>query len=333
MRCYTQLTQEQRYQIYGLRQAGSTLCEIARQMCRHRSTISREIRRNSGKKGYRPAQAHRFAQERRDAAVSKRITGEDWEHVERLIRFDLSPEQAAERLWLEQGIRISPEWIYLFIYADRAGGGDLHSHLRSQKPYRKRYGSGQDRRGQLKDRVSIDERPVIVDRRSRLGDWEGDTIIGGKRQGALVSLVDRKSSFTLIDKVTRKTAAQVRDAATGLLGPLKDLVHTLTLDNGKEFAYHEDIAQSLKAKVYFAHPYSSWERGLNENTNGLIRQYFPKKHDFTTITDEEIAEVMHRLNHRPRKKLGFKTPYEVFFRTSTLLTVALESWIRAAIKY
>ena len=220
---------------------------------------------------------------------------------------------------------ISPEWIYRYIYADKALGGDLHSHLRGQKPYRKRYAGGQDRRGQLKDRVSIDERPAVVDRKGRLGDWEGDTIIGRKHQGVLVSLVERKSSFTLIDKVTRKTAAQVRDAATGLLEPLKDLVHTLTLDNGKEFAYHEDIAQSLEAEIFFAHPYSSWERGLNENTNGLIRQYFPKKHDFATITDEEIAEVVHRLNHRPRKKLGFKTPYEVFFNTSTLLTVALQS--------
>lgn len=325
MRCYAQLTQAQRYQICGLKKAGYNQSEIALETSVNKSTISREIRRNSGQRGYRPAQAQRFARERREAAVTKRISAEDWRLVEELIEFDLSPEQAAERLYQEQGLMISPEWIYRYIYANKVQGGDLHSHLRGQKPYRKRYASGQDRRGQLKDRVSIDERPVAVDRKSRLGDWEGDTIIGRKHQGALVSLVDRKSSFTLIDKVTRKTAAQVRDAATGLLDPLKDLVHTITLDNGKEFAYHEDIAQSLDAEIYFAHPYSSWERGLNENTNGLIRQYFPKKHDFTTITDEEIAEAVHRLNHRPRKKLGFKTPYEVFFKTSTLLTVALQS--------
>lgn len=325
MRCYTQLTQEQRYQIHGLRQAGYTVREIAEKMVRHRSTISRELRRNSGKKSYRPAQAHRLAQERRQAAVSRRISDEDWQLVAELIEFDLSPQQAADRLYQEQGLMISHEWIYRYIYADKARGGDLHCHLRGQKPYRKRYASGQERRGQLKDRVSIEERPAVVDRKVRLGDWEGDTIIGRKHQGAPVSLVDRKSSFTLIEKVTRKTAEKVRDAATGLLEPLKDLVHTITLDNGKEFAYHTDIARSLEAKIYFAHPYSSWERGLNENTNGLIRQYFPKKRDFTTITDEEIAEAMHRLNHRPRKKLGFKTPYEVFFKTSTLLTVALQS--------
>lgn len=325
MGCYTQLTQEERYQIRGLLKAGYSRSEIAGEMGRHRSTISREIRRNSGKRGYRPAQAHGLASERREAAVTRRITGEDWEHVERLIRFDLSPEQASARLYQEQRIRISTEWIYLYIYADKTQGGDLHTHMRGQRPYRKRYGSGHDRRGQLKDRISIEERPAVVDRKSRLGDWEGDTIIGTRHKGALISLVERKSSFTLIGKLARKTAAQTRDAATGLLGPIKELVHTITLDNGKEFAFHEEIAKHLEAYVYFAHPYSSWERGLNENTNGLIRQYFPKKHDFTAITDDEIAEATHRLNHRPRKKLGFKTPYEVFFKTSTLLTVALQN--------
>jgi len=325
MGCYTQLTQEERYQIHGFLKAGYNLSEIARETGRHKSTISREISRNSGKRGYRPAQAHGFARERRQAAVTSRITDEDWQHVERLIRFDLSPEEASARLLQEQGIRISTEWIYLYIYEDKARGGDLHKHLRGQKRYRKRYASGKDRRGQLKNRVSIDKRPAVVDRKSRLGDWEGDTIIGGGRRGALVSLVERKSSFTLIGKLARKTAGQTRDAATELLEPLKDLVHTITLDNGKEFAFHEEIAKSLDAEVYFAHPYSSWERGLNENTNGLIRQYFPKKHDFTTITDDEIAEAEYRLNHRPRKKLGFKTPYEVLFKTSTLLTVALQT--------
>jgi IS30 family transposase len=325
MGCYTQLTQEERYQIHGLLKAGYNLSEIARETDRHRSTVSREIRRNSGQRGYRPAQAHKLASERRDAAVTSRISDEDWEHVVRLIEFDLSPEQASARLYQEQGVRISTEWIYLYIYAGKTQGGDLHTHLRSQKPYRKRYGSGQDRRGQLRSRVSIEERPAVVARKGRLGDWEGDTIIGSKRQGALVSLVERKSSFTLIEKLARKTAAQTRNAATGLLGPLKELVHTITLDNGKEFAFHEEIAKNLEADIYFAHPYSSWERGLNENTNGLIRQYFPKKHDFTTITDDEIAEAEHRLNHRPRKKLGFKTPYEVLFKTSTMLTVALQT--------
>jgi len=325
VRHYAQLAQEQRYQIYSLLKAGFNQSQIAQDTGVHRSTISRELGRNQGQRGYRPAQAHRLTQERRQAAVSKKISDEDWQQVESLIRFDLSPEQAAARLRDERGISISPEWIYRYIYADKAGGGDLHRHLRCQKPYRKRYGSGRERRGQLKNRVSIDERPEVVDQKSRLGDWEGDTIIGRRRQGALVSVVERLSSLILIDKLARKTAEQTRDAATGLLEPLKDLVHTLTFDNGKEFAYHREIAKALEADVYFAHPYCSWERGLNENSNGLVRQYFPKDRDFTTITDEEIAEAMFRLNHRPRKKLGFKTPYEVFFKTSTLLTVALQS--------
>ena len=312
-------------QIHGLLKAGFKVSEIAKETGRHRSTIYREIGRNSGKRDYRPAQAHRFACERREAAVSRRITDDDWQHVARLIGFDLSPEQASACLFQEQGTGVSPEWIYQFIYANKAAGGDLHTHLRGQKRYRKRYGSGKNRRGQLKNRVSIDERPAVVDRRSRLGDWEGDTIIGAGRRGALISLVERKSGFTLIGKLARKTASETRDAATGLLKPLKDLVHTITVDNGKEFAFHQEIAKSLDADVYFAHPYSSWERGSNENTNGLIRQYFPKKHDFDSITDGDIAEAMLRLNHRPRKKLGFKTPYEVIFKTSTLLTVALQS--------
>ena len=325
MGCYAQLTQEERYQIRGLMKAGYSLSEIARETGRHRSTISREIRRNSGQRGYRPAQAHRFARKRRQAAASKRISDEDWEQIDRLIRFDLSPEQAAARIFAEQGIKVSPEWIYRHIYADKARGGDLWRHLRCQKQKRKRYASGQDRRGRLRNRVSIDERPAIVASRARLGDWEGDTIVGAGRRGALISLVERRSGFTLIGKLAGKTAGEARDAAVDLLDPLKDLVHTITLDNGKEFAFHDEIARRLEADVYFAHPYSSWERGTSENTNGLIRQYFPKKHDFTTITDDEIAAAMFKLNHRPRKKLGFKTPFEVFFKTSILLTVALQS--------
>ena len=158
---------------------------------------------------------------------------------------------------MENGTSVSPEWIYLHIYHDKARGGDLWHHLRCRKQKRKRYGA-YDRRGQLGGRVSIDERPAIVNTRSRLGDWEGDTIIGSRHQGALISLVERKSSFTLIGRIARKTAAETLESITGLLGPLKDFVHTMTLDNGREFARHEDIAQSLGAKIYFAPPYSPW---------------------------------------------------------------------------
>ena len=175
----------------------------------------------------------------------------------------------------------------------------------------------------IPDRVSIDKRPAVVERRSRLGDWELDTIIGKGHKGALVSLSERKSRLTLIAKVPTKAAEGITQAVVGLLKPLADRVHTLTSDNGKEFSKHTAVAKALNARFYFAHPYASWERGLNENTNGLIRQYFPKNRDFSTITDEEIRFVMDKLNNRPRKCLGMKTPNQVFFGIKP--TVALTS--------
>lgn len=235
-----------------------------------------------------------------------------WEWVERLLREDWSPEQIS--LWLakEGHLAISHEWIYQHILQDKAKGGTLFRHLRCQKRRKKRYGS-YERRGQLRNRISIEARPAIVERRSRLGDWELDTIIGAGRRQALVSLSERKSRLTLIAKVPDKGAEGVKQAILTLLAPLANHVHTLTSDNGKEFAHHEAIAQSLDASFYFAHPYAAWERGLNENTNGLIRQYFPKGFDFTTITQDDIQAAMDKLNNRPRKCLGMKTPNQVFF--------------------
>ena len=291
----------------------------------HKSTICRELRRNRGLNGYRPLQAHVFAISRRKARSNNRITTDDWKLISLLIQLDWSPEQIAGRLRLEDGARVSHEWIYRFIYADKQSGGELYRHLRVKKQKRKRYGA-YERRGRQYDRISIDERPAIVDSRRRLGDWEGDTIVGTKgKTASIVSLVERKTSFTLIGKLTRRTAVETLNMMTTLLEPFKSLVHTITCDNGKEFSCHKEIAANLGASVYFAHPYASWERGLNENTNGLIRQYFPRKHDFAAITDDQIRKVTERLNHRPRKKLGFKTPFEEFFKTDTLLTVALNS--------
>ena len=163
------------------------------------------------------------------------------------------------------------------------------------------------------NRVSIDERPAIVDTRCRLGDWELDTIIGKAHKQAIVSLTERKSRLTLIHKLERKTADNVANAIISLLKPIACRVHTMTSDNGKEFARHETIAKALKAKFYFAHPYASWGRGLNENTNELIRQYFSKNCDFTMITEKQIKYVMDKLNNRSRKCLGIKTPNQVFF--------------------
>ena len=324
MRTYTQLTREERYQIYMLMQAGHKQSEIAKLLSRHKATISRELRRNRGMRGYRPKQAHRMALARRMAKIRPRFSSPIWQQVELLIQRDWSPEQISGRLMAEQGVRISHEYIYQYIYADKRTGGDLHRHLRCQKKRRKRYGA-YDRRGVIRNRVSIDERPAVVGKRSRLGDWEGDTVIGKGHRGALVTLVERKSLYTVIGAVCRKTAKAVRAVIVAGLTPYKDQVHTMTYDNGKEISEHEKIAKDLGAKIYFAHPYASWEREVNENTNGLIRQYFPKGRELTAVTKDEIEHTMNRLNHRPRKTLGFRTPYEVFFNTKTTLTVALGS--------
>lgn len=312
MRHYTQLTQEQRYQIYALMKASHSQTEIAKIVGVHKSTVSREVRRNQGLKGYRPQQAHQWALRRRQDKVPLRVTPEHWRLIERLLCDDWSPEQIS--LWLaeERHLSVSHEWIYQYVLQDKAQGGILYRHLRCQKKRKKRYGA-YDRRGQLCNRVSIDERPAVVERRTRLGDWELDTIIGRNHKQALVSLTERKSRLALIAKVPSKAAEGVKHVILKLLTPLSNKVHTLTSDNGKEFAQHEAIAEALDADFFFAHPYSSWERGLNENTNGLIRQYFPKSRDFTTITQKDIQHAMDKLNNRPRKCLGMKTPNQVFF--------------------
>ena len=184
-------------------------------------------------------------------------------------------------------MRISHEWIDPYLYADKRSGGNLYRCLRCQKPRRKRYGA-YDRRGVIPRRVSIDERPAIVDARRRVGDWEGDTVIGPAHRGALVTLVERKSRDTVIRAVHRKTATAVRNAVTHGLFPHQDRVHPITDDNGREFADHEGMARDLETQIYFAHPDASWERGLNENTNGLIRQYVPKHRALTTVTPTEL---------------------------------------------
>lgn len=317
---YTQLTHEQRYQIKALLKTGHNQKKIAEAVEVHPSTISRELRRNRGQRGYRPQQAHRMAMERRGQA-KKRIDDATWSLVEKFIRKEWSPEQISGRLKEDHDLRISHEWIYQHILADKREGGDLYKHLRCQKARRKRYGS-YDRRGKLPERPSIEERPEIVEKRQRLGDWEVDTVLGKGRRHLLVTLTDRKSRLTRIYKVVRKTAQEVADAVIEMLQLWKDRVHTITSDNGKEFAHFERIGEALKAMMYFAHPYASWERGTNENTNGLIRQYFPKDKDLSTITREETAWVEQRLNNRPRKCLGFKTPNEVFFNTYSPVALA-----------
>ena len=322
MGVYKQLTQEARYQIYVLKKTGHSNTEIAVVIGCHKSTISRELSRNRGGRGYRPKQAHRFACKRKAVKISRRIPQHHWDMVDLLLRQDWSPEQISHRLAFEQNIFISHEWIYQHVYADKRSGGSLYKHLRWQKKRRKRYGS-YDRRGLLPDRTFIGQRPAIVNSRDRIGDWEGDTIIGKGHQGAIVTLTERKSGFLVMRQVARKTAIRVRQAIIDGLAQYKDSVHTITTDNGREFAEHQTIADNLNAEFYFAHPYSSCERGTNENTNGLVRQYFPKNKKLSKIMDSQVDRAMTMINHRPRKRLDYRTPYEVFFNTKTFLTVAL----------
>ena len=318
---YRQLAPEQRYQIYSLMKEGHNQTQIAANLGCHKSTISRELRRNRGLKGYRPHQADEFAFDRQCEAYRSRIAWQTWQQVEQLLRQEWSPEQIAGYLKLTKQPTVSHECIYLYVYADKRRGGTLHRHLRSQKKQRKRY-NGYIRRGQIPNRTSIERRPQIVARKGRFGDWEADTIIGARHKGGILSVVERKTKLVRLRKLTTKSAAEMKDACVALLRPLAAKVHTITVDNGKEFCDHELIATSLKARIYFAHPYASWERGLNENTNGLIRQYFPKKSDFTRIAAEELQRVEDLLNNRPRKTLGYLTPNQASFKQ---LSVALPS--------
>ena len=304
MGTYSQLTYNQRYHIYTFLKAGFCQSEVAKEIGVHKSTISRELKRNRGGRGYRPKQAQRFAMERQKKSKS-RIKPEDWKLVEALIGKEWSPEQISNFFRDNQIMHISHEWIYQYIYKDKRDGGNLWKHLRCRKKRRKRYGS-YEKRGQIPNRKWIDARPQLVEDRSRLGDWEADTIIGKGKKGAIVTLVDRKSRYLRMGLVARRTKEAVKEMMISLLEDLP--VHTITCDNGREFTDHEGIAKELGAEVYFAHPYALWERGTNENTNGLIRQYIPKSTEFTEITIEDIQFVENRLNTRPRKCLSFKPP-------------------------
>ena len=313
MNHYSQLTQEQRYHIYGLQKARNSQTAIADSVGVHKSTISREVRRNRGDRGYRPQQAHQRALDKRQRAEKHvKFTEELKKIITEKILLDWSPDQISGYLQKDGYASISHERIYQFLITDKKAGGTLHTHLRhSGKKRKKRYGS-KDRRGQIKNRISIDERPKVVDKKLRIGDWEGDTIIGKQQQKAIVTLVDRASRIVRIGPVATKHSDVVATIMINLLTPMESTSHTVTLDNGKEFSGHEKIAKSLNINIYFAHPYSSWERGLNENTNGLIRQYIKKGSSFEGVTNERINFIEERLNNRPRKSLGYSTPNEVY---------------------
>lgn len=309
---YTRLTEEERYQIYEGVTAKQSHRQIATLIDRHHSTVSKEVKRNTGLRGYRPKQAQEKAQQRhQDKPRSVKLTLAVQSLIAEHIKHEWSPDQIQGRLRREGLPMVCATTIYRFIAQDKASGGYLHQHLRHRKPYKKRSGSP-EARGQIIGRVSIDERPSIVDEKVRLGDWEADTVIGKGHKGVLVTLAERVSKKTLIAQVPSRHAKVVKDAIIQLLQPEKKHLRTITFDNGKEFAYHAKIKKALGSDNYFAHPYHSWERGLNENHNGLIRQYLPKGMALDKVTSDDVDWIQNRLNNRPRKLLNYKTPNEVY---------------------
>jgi len=310
---YKHLSLEERHYIELSLKEGVSQNKISEILGRCQSSITREIKRNTGKRGYRHNQANNFTIERhKNKEKAIKLTAEIKEQLAIYIKKDWSPEQIVGRLKLEGGINLHHESIYQYILEDKQTGGLLYKHLRHQnKTYRKRYGAAHNRTG-IPNRVDIDERPVEANNRERVGDWEADTIIGKNHQGAIVTLDDRKSKLRLAAPLAGKKACNVKEVMIKLLEPIHCYVKTITFDNGKEFTLHEKIANVLNCKAYFAKPYHSWERGQNENANGLLRQYFPKSMELVNITTKQVLDAVHKLNSRPRKCLGYKTPYEIF---------------------
>ncbi len=326
---YHHLTRDQRCQFYTLKKRGDSVSVIADELGVHRSTIYREKKRNTGKRGYRFKQANEKALERRQIVSSqkRKMTNTTISIIKEKLRLQWSPVQISG--WMKGKIdmtAVSHETIYQYVWTDKRKGGMLYKELRhSGKKYNKR-SKGRARRGCIPDRVDIDERPAIVEEKTRLGDWELDTIIGTGQSGTIVSMVDRASKLTMLVKTSGKTAQEVTNALLSRLSPIKEFVHTLTADNGKEFANHQQVSAALETRFYFAKPYHSWERGLNEHTNGLVRQYFPKSKRFDDMTAADLMNVEILLNKRPRKVLGFSTPLEVFDKLSAKpVNVALQN--------
>ena len=303
---YTHLSLGERYQIYALIGAEHSINFIARALNRSPSTILREIRRNKSLRGYRVNNAHKKACARRsNNALS--IIADVWDWVTDKLKENWSPQQIA-------GVHggLSHMSIYRYIWTNKRKGGRLWQCLRRKaKPYRQRLTA--ETRGRINDRVSIHERPSIVDARTRIGDWEADTIIGQHHKQAIVTLVERKTGLLKMKRVDNKTAQQVSEAMIELLKPVRLQVKTITSDNGKEFAQHKKVKQKLFSSFFFADAYASWQRGTNENTNGLIREYLPKGCDFRQVSDDEMQDIENKLNNRPRKRLGFKTPMQAFY--------------------
>lgn len=314
MRSYRQLTPGERYELSALRRQGLTPAEIARALGRHRSTIMREIRRNCCHDGaYRPSTADDFARWRRSRSRrNQRFGPQDWSLVLSRLQEHWSPEQIAGRLRRTRTLHISHETIYRYIWADWRRGGSLHLLLRGARKKRwKRYRS-YDSRGRLSGKRPISERPPGAQNRSRKGHLEGDTMVGNSDQHAVLTLVDRKTGYLLVGKLTARNAAQTARRAISLLRNAPSPVRTITVDNGTEFHGYRDIEHATGARFYFATPHHSWERGTSENTNGLLRQYLPKKTSMANLSQRGCTRLAQILNDRPRKRLGYLTPAECY---------------------
>lgn len=308
------LTVEQRYTIEVMSARTYPITDIAKAISKHKSVVSREIKRNCDKRSGK--YAHQLAQRKYEQRLTQKpkkvyFTASIRELVADKLKDKLSPEQIVGTC-KKQGLPcVSVERIYQHVWEDKKKKGTLFEHLRTRgKRYRKR-GNQKDSRGIIKDRVSIDMRPVIVEEKTRFGDLEIDTVIGKHHQGVLVTINDRATGLLRMKKVERKEAELVKQAAVELLQEFKPHLHTITADNGKEFALHKQISQALEIDFYFAHPYHSWERGANENLNGLIRQYIPKASSFEYLTDEFVRFVQEELNNRPRKRFNFNSPNQI----------------------
>lgn len=302
------LTFDERQFLYRLRNKGKSKTEIAELMGRHRSTIHRELNRNTGRRGYRPKQAQRLAKERRLASrrPHKMDDPEVHQYVQHKLEQYWSPDQIAGRAKRE--FRRAPErWL-----SDQAIYDWIHEKRPEWKRLLRRGGQPPEKRGKLTDCVRIDGRPEVINRRCRFGDWEGDTMVGCGRHSALVTLVERKSGYTRIGRVDSMKSNMTMRAAKRRLRDLPPcLRRSVTFDNGKEFAEHRKLTHGLGFDVYFADTYASWQRGTNENTNGLLRQYYPKGTDFTQVSHRAVARVEQSINDRPRRRLDYRTPTEV----------------------
>ena len=316
---YRHLNIFEREVILKMKFSGNSQAGIAGKLGRSKSAISRELRRNSGPPGYEAHLAQKKYEKRRRR--SKHPVRMEYAPLAEYAREGLektwSPEQIAGRIKIDcpgdGKMRAAHSTIYRWIQRDKLRGGELHLCLRQRfKKRRKRYGS-RDLRGQIKNRVSIEKRPAIVEERSRLGDWESDTIEGKGKKGYIATHVERKSRYLVAAKLPNKKAETFnRKTVRAFRGVPKKFLKTITADNGKEFAWHEKLAAKLEMEIYFAHPYHSWERGLNENTNGLLREFFPKGMDLRKVSEKDVDRAAGVLNNRPRKCLGYRAPAEVF---------------------